>query len=136
MRPINLLVVHCSATPPDMDIGVNEIRDWHKQRGWKDVGYHYIIRRDGTIETGRPENMSGAHAVGYNFASIGICLVGGYGFADFTYSQYSALKGLVSELLQSYPDAECLGHRDIPGVKKDCPCFDVKAFFYDQTGGQ
>jgi N-acetylmuramoyl-L-alanine amidase len=72
-RKIDLLVVHCSATVATADIGAAVIRDWHKQRGFKDIGYHYVIRRDGKIERGRPEQQVGAHVQGFNAHSIGIC---------------------------------------------------------------
>ena len=77
MRKVNLLVIHCAATKPNMDIGRDEIDSWHKARGWSGIGYHYVIRRDGRIESGRPVEQAGAHASGYNANSIGICLVGG-----------------------------------------------------------
>ena len=78
-RDISLLVIHCSATPVTMDIGVKEIREWHTSdpRNWSDIGYHYVIRLDGTLERARPLYKSGAHARGYNSNSIGICIVGG-----------------------------------------------------------
>ena len=129
---VDYLVVHCAATPPGMDIGVAEIRRWHMQKGWADVGYHYVIRRDGTIETGRAEQHVGAHAYGYNSHSLGVCLVGGLkkgttkAEANFTPSQYLSLQTLLDDLSARYPDAEILGHRDLPGVNKACPSFDVR----------
>lgn len=129
---VDWLVVHCAATPPDMDIGVKEIRHWHMQKGWSDVGYHYIIRRDGTIEKGRTDTTPGAHAAGYNLYSLGICLVGGLkkgttkAEANFTPHQYLSLATLLDDLKVTYPTAEILGHRDLPGVKKACPSFDVR----------
>ncbi|MDO5643861.1 MAG: N-acetylmuramoyl-L-alanine amidase [Paracoccus sp. (in: a-proteobacteria)] len=77
MRAILKNVHHYSATYPDQDIGVAEIREMHRKRGWRDVGYHYVIRRDGTIERGRPESKVGAHVAGHNATSIGICCIGG-----------------------------------------------------------
>lgn len=136
---ITKLIIHCSATKPDQDIGADEIRDWHvNKNGWSDIGYHYVICRDGMLEHGRPENKPGAHAKGYNSESIGICLVGGVdddgrGVANFAMAQYVELWELVSRLLKKYPSAEVLGHRDLPGVAKDCPCFDVREFF--KVGG-
>lgn len=129
---VDWLVVHCAATPPDMDIGVDEIRIWHMQRGFADVGYHYIIRRDGTIEKGRTDITPGAHARGYNMHSLGICMVGGAkknstkAEANFTPHQYLTLATLLDDLSTEYPDAEILGHRDLPGVNKGCPSFDVR----------
>lgn len=136
MRAINLIVVHCSATGERHDIGVVNIREWHKARGMVDIGYHYVIRRDGTVEQGRPESEPGAHAVGYNHDSLGICLVGGVdadnkAAADFNYSraQMRALEALLDALLVKYPASRILGHRDLPGVVKACPCFDVRAWW-------
>ena len=77
MRRIDKVIIHCSDTYHNMDIGVKQIRRWHKKRGFNDVGYHYIIRRDGTLETGRPIEKIGAHCKGQNRHSIGVCFVGG-----------------------------------------------------------
>lgn len=139
MRDIKQLIIHCSYTKPGMDIGAKEIRQWHtdpkpRGNGWSDIGYHYVIRRNGKLEYGRAEETVGAHVAGHNAHSIGICLVGGMsekGIADcnFTYRQYQQLRRLVTNLGKRYPDAELLGHRDIPGVSKSCPVFDVRAFF-------
>jgi len=133
-RYIDRIVIHCSATTPDTDIGADEIRMWHQDRGWQDIGYHYVIRRDGTLEVGRPEHVVGAHARGYNEHSIGVCLVGGVtesavSDANFTLKQYLKLLTLCTHLMRKYKDAQVVGHRDLPGVAKDCPCFDVAEFF-------
>jgi N-acetylmuramoyl-L-alanine amidase len=131
-RDVDLLVVHCSATRESQDIGVEDIRRWHKQRGFLDVGYHYVIRRDGTRETGRPEAVPGAHARGWNHRSIGICLAGGVmpnGTTpedNFTVAQWDELKALLLELRTRYPDADIVGHGDLPGVNKACPSFNVE----------
>jgi N-acetylmuramoyl-L-alanine amidase len=129
------LVIHCAATKPSLDIGAKEIRQWHKQKGWIDIGYHFVIRRDGRIETGRPVDVVGAHVEGHNSTSVGICLVGGVSQADanvpednFTGAQYVALAGLLKELIVKYPNCTIKGHRDFPGVKKACPSFDVAAW--------
>lgn len=137
MRVINQLIIHCSATKPSMDIGVAEIREWHLDRGWSDIGYHYVITRDGGLELGRPVAKPGAHAKGYNANSIGICLVGGVKEEDgktpdanFTMGQYRKLIDLVWDLEKEYPEIHTIcGHRDLPNVWKACPCFDVKSFF-------
>nr|WP_250808748.1 N-acetylmuramoyl-L-alanine amidase [Neorhizobium tomejilense] len=132
------LVVHCSATQPKSDIGAKEIRQWHREKGWIDIGYHFVIRRDGRIEVGRPENTVGAHVENYNSASIGICMVGGINAAgksedNFTPAQYAALATKLRELKAKYPGVTVQGHRDFPNVKKDCPCFDVRKWI-NQTG--
>jgi N-acetylmuramoyl-L-alanine amidase len=108
-----------------MDIGVEDIRVWHKDRGWDDIGYHYVIRRDGTVEPGRDEDAQGAHVRGWNEFSIGICLVGGsMGVVDYTRCQWNSLKSLVYRLKMKYPKASVLGHCDYdPG--KTCPNFPV-----------
>ena len=78
MRIITLIIIHCSAVRPDQESGVRDIDLWHHQRGWKyGCGYHYVVRRDGTIETGRPLEMVGAHCIPHNRHSIGICYEGG-----------------------------------------------------------
>ena len=131
LKSVDFIVIHSSATPETMDIGLEEIRRWHRQRGFLDVGYHYIIRRDGTIETGRPNTAPGAHARGFNHISLGICMVGGTESnikkpeANFTHAQWDALGSLVADLHEMHPNAEVLGHRDLPKVNKDCPSFDA-----------
>lgn len=125
------LVVHCTATPPQMDIGVAEVRSWHRKAGWIDIGYHFVIRRDGTVETGRPVNTVGAGVSGYNLTSIHISLVGGTdknnekAENNFTAAQFIALEAKLKELHKSYPNAKVQGHRDFPKVAKDCPSFDA-----------
>ena len=133
MRTIDMLVVHCSATPPDRDIGAEDIRRWHRDRGWADIGYHYVIRRPGEVEIGRPVARVGAHAYGHNSRSIGICLVGGVdaeGRAqnNFAGEQFAALHDLIMRLEERFGRLDIRGHRDLPKVKKDCPCFDVRAW--------
>ncbi len=134
MRPIDLIVVHVSATPPDMDIGAAEIKQWHKDKGWSDIGYHAVIRRNGQVEDGRPIERAGAHARGYNAHSFGICLVGGVdedGKPDFnlTRPQMDSLYRLLNVVEYEYPDTDLRGHRDLPGVSKACPCFNVRAWY-------
>tara|TARA_R100000664_G_scaffold20807_1_gene30033 strand:+ start:943 stop:1365 length:423 start_codon:yes stop_codon:yes gene_type:complete len=129
------IVIHCSYTKPNMDIGLREIRNWHvNDNGWRDVGYHYIIRRNGEVELGRNVKDTGAHAAGYNHKSIGIALVGG--MADdnstednFTDKQWTTLLDLVKQKLIDYPDAKVIGHNEIS--EKDCPCFDVQKWKED-----
>lgn len=122
-----------------MDIGAEEIREWHVGgNGWSDIGYHYIIRRNGALEAARPLGEAGAHAKGHNKNSIGICLVGGTDADDpgkaesnFTRAQYECLRGLVQNLCRLYSigKEDIIGHRDLPDVSKSCPCFDVRSFF-------
>lgn len=124
-----LIVIHCAATKPSMNIGLREIRQWHVQKGWLDVGYHYIIRRDGTVETGRPHDVVGSHVKGHNFESLGICMVGGIDDAgkpqdNFTDAQWAALKVLHETVSGMYPHAKTVGHRDLDAGKA-CPSFSV-----------
>ncbi len=130
------IAIHCSATPPKMDIGVDEIRQMHLQRGFKDIGYNRVIRRNGEWEQGREDDEVGAHVEGYNSVSIGICLVGGVNKKmkpedNFTAEQMDTLMVLVLELRDMYPNAIIQGHRDFPNVNKACPSFDVAIWMAD-----
>lgn len=132
MRDIKYIAIHCSATKTTADIGVKEIRKWHVEgNGWADIGYHFVIRRNGQVETGRALERAGAHVTGYNANSIGICMVGGINAAgkaesNYTDEQWASLRELVIKFKNDYPKAVVQGHRDFPNVKKDCPCFSVK----------
>jgi N-acetylmuramoyl-L-alanine amidase len=142
MKPVKLLVVHCSATPASRDIGVAEIRAMHKAKGWRDIGYHYVIRRDGKVEKGRADNIMGAHVTGHNDGSLGICMVGGVkpdltAEINFTPAQFAALRELLTKLQGKFPGSRICGHRDLspdrngdgvitPGEwVKECPTFNV-----------
>ena len=133
MRAIDLIVVHCSDTPPTMRISVDDIRRWHTSppRNWLDIGYHWVILRDGDIEQGRDEAIAGAHVKGHNDNSIGVCLVGGRGGRfDYTSGQLDALRRLLLELKARYPNVTICGHRDLNSAKT-CPNFDVEWFASD-----
>lgn len=130
MRQIKEIIIHCSATPEGRDVTVETIRQWHKQRGFRDIGYHYIIYRDGTIRNGRPEAEQGAHCAGHNAHSIGICYVGGM-TRDMTepkdtrtLAQRKALLSLCRALLTKYKSATIHGHNEF--ANKACPSFNVK----------
>lgn len=137
MREIKRLVVHCSATSPHMDIGKDEINKWHLMRGFTPtptspaIGYHKVIRRNGVIEDGRPEERIGAHAQGYNKDSLAVCLVGGVAADNqtpennFTPAQFESLKTVLKDWVKRYGNVEICGHRDLPDVHKACPSFDV-----------
>lgn len=133
-KGIKYIVVHCSATKASQrNVDVKEIDKWHRQRGMFRVGYHYVIKRDGEIQQGRALHQPGAHAIGWNHISWGVCLVGGLDEAgepedNFTLDQYHSLAMLLDELKHKAPQAEIIGHRDLPRVKKACPCFDVRAW--------
>lgn len=130
-RDISLLVIHCSATPVTMDIGVKEIREWHtsEPRNWSDIGYHYVIRLDGTLERARPLYKSGAHARGHNSNSIGICVVGGVDKDmnpknTMNKEQEEMLIELLDNLDWAYNDLDIKGHNELSN--KACPSFDVQ----------
>lgn len=154
MKKIDAIVIHCSATREGQDVRAADIDKWHKERGFRCIGYHYVIDLDGTIEVGRPLPEDGAHCntaglsgMSYNKHSIGICYVGGLdkkGKAKDTRTraQKKALIKLVFDLMDRYPGiVEVIGHRDASPDKngdgvisqnewiKACPCFDVRAEF-------
>ena len=129
------IVIHCAATRPSQDIDIATIRKWHvEERKWTDVGYHYVLPRNGNIQPGRKLDAVGAHVEGHNATSVGICLVGGLDehgapSAAYTEAQWRSLKALVHALTIQYPEAQVCGHRDFPGVTKACPSFDVRTWF-------
>lgn len=142
MRVINLIVVHCSATRADRDFTEHDLELCHRRRGFNGAGYHFYIRKNGDIKSMRPLEKPGAHALGYNAHSIGVCYEGGLdaGFrpADTRTSwQKHSLRVLVKTLLADYPGSRVCGHRDLsPDVNadgvvgpeewvKECPCFDA-----------
>lgn len=143
MRRIDDLVVHCTATKEGQDIPVRIIDQWHKNRGWSGIGYHYVIALDGTVEKGRPIIKQGAHVKGHNRHSIGIVYVGGLDSNlapkdTRTQAQKEAIICLLQDLKQRFPDAKISGHRDFsPDINKNgiiepfewtkqCPCFNAK----------
>lgn len=132
-RCIEEIILHCSATPEGRNVGVEEIRRWHvKGNGWRDVGYHFVVRLDGSVEAGRPLREAGAHCRGHNARSVGVCYVGGLagaggegGACDTrTPEQRVALRLLVGRLRREFEGATVHGHCEF--AAKACPCFDVK----------
>lgn len=134
-RTINLILVHCKATPEGKNFTVDDIRRWHRERGWSDIGYHYVIDLKGRRYAGRDVDMIGAHCTNYNAHSIGIVYVGGLDKDGKTpkdtrtLTQKAALLNLLAELRRLYPTAKIAGHRDYD--KKACPCFDAKTEYID-----
>ena len=130
-RQVNKIIVHCTATPEGRDVTVDEIRRWHvEEKNWSDIGYHWIVTLNGTLERGRPEHIQGAHAKGFNKNSIGLCYVGGVDKDMIpkdtrTEGQKETLKCILEDLKDRYPNAEIIGHRDVSS--KACPSFDAKA---------
>ena len=129
VRQITKIILHCTATPEGRDVDAEEIARWHKNQGWRNIGYHYVVKLDGTIEEGRSVQMVGAHTKGHNVGSIGIVYVGGCDrFMSpkdtRTTEQDTALTNLLSALLEMYPIATLHGHNEFSN--KACPSFDVQ----------
>jgi len=130
MRTINKIILHCTATPEGRHTTVEDIRLWHKAQGWSDIGYHYVVYLDGSIHTGRPIEVAGAHTKGLNKNSIGVVYVGGIDALNFkpkdtrTDKQKEALDCLLNELLGTYKGATLHGHNEF--AAKACPSFDVQ----------
>ena len=135
MRSITLIVLHCSAVRPGQRSSAADIDNWHRKKHWKGIGYHYVVRRDGSVELGRPLAEPGAHVVGHNRYSIGICYEGGLDANGEetdtrTPEQVKTLRQLVEQLHEAFPKALIVGHHDLnPG--KPCPCFDAVAEYRD-----
>ena len=136
MRYIDEIIIHCSGTDSAIDVTAQNIHNYHKSIGFIGIGYHFYIRKDGTIEGGRPIETSGAHCKGHNKNSIGICYEGGqitmndqvYIKDTRTVAQIQALYNLVRTLLHIFPDIKRIsGHHDYSA--KPCPCFDVHGEF-------
>lgn len=129
MRPVNRIILHCSATAEGRDYTVADIDQWHKARGWQGIGYHYVVYRDGSIHNGRPIEAVGAHTSGYNKDSIGICYIGGVDANGKpkdtrTPEQKKALRELVAKLKEQFPNATVHGHYEF--AQKACPSFKVQ----------
>lgn len=147
MKTIDAIIIHCTATKEGKDFRAKDIDRWHKEQGWKMIGYNYVIDLDGTIEEGRPLTMTGAHCKGWNNHSIGIVYVGGLDAKGNpkdtrTFEQKKAMHSLVDSLMDKYPTiTQVIGHRDTSPDKngdgvvspnewiKACPCFDVRLEF-------
>ena len=143
MRPITDLIIHCTATRPDWwqsrtaKQKVSEVRKWHvEDRGWSDIGYHFLIDRDGMVVEGRALERTGAHTKGHNKCSIGICLFGGHGgsendpFSDhFTPEQEKALRSLINKLQDRFGMLKVSGHNQY--AAKACPCFKVPGWYHN-----
>jgi hypothetical protein len=130
-RKIDKFIIHCSATRADQpNINAETIRKWHRDKGWSDIGYHYVILRDGTLEEGRPLEIVGAHCEGQNAHSVGICMIGGLGKDgkgedNFLPLQWKMLEGLIRSLKSVHKNVTIHGHREF-NAGKECPSFDVQ----------
>ena len=129
MRKIDKIIIHCSATPEGRDVSVADITAWHKERGFRTIGYHYVVYTDGSIHCGRPVEEIGAHCLGQNRNSIGICYIGGLDSRHLlpkdtrTPAQKDSLRMLVERLRKEYPGASVHGHKEF--AAKACPCFEI-----------
>jgi N-acetylmuramoyl-L-alanine amidase. len=137
MRKITEIIIHCSATAEGKDFTVEDITRWHKARGFETIGYHYVVYRDGTVHLGRRLERKGAHCVGHNANSLGICYIGGCA-ADGktpkdtrTVDQRIALIDLIKELKKQYPNATIHGHNEY--AAKACPSFNVKEWIKEMN---
>ena len=125
MRKIDEIIIHCSATPEGRDHSVADVTAWHRARGFRTIGYHYLVHIDGRVERGRPESEIGAHCLGHNARSIGVCYVGGLATDcktpkdTRTPEQRRMLRELVKGLQRKYRGAKVYGHRDF--AAKACP---------------
>ena len=128
-RHINEIIIHCTDTEEGRDYTVDDVRRWHKERGWSNIGYHYLVYRNGTVAVGRDVDLIGAHCSGHNSYSIGVCYVGGRGKDGKcrdtrTLQQRAAMSNLLIELRLRYPQAVIVGH-SFWDPSKECPCFDA-----------
>ena len=148
MRTITLIILHCSATRSTQSYTFRQCRQDHLKRGWKDIGYHYYITRDGQVHTGRPLSQPGAHCKGHNHHSIGVCYEGGLDAEGQacdtrTRAQHQSMYALLCRLHDRFPSAIILGHRDLSPdldgngridpaeLLKQCPCFDAMVDYFD-----
>lgn len=129
-RAINEIIIHCSATAEGKDYTTSQIKQWHLARGFSDIGYHWVIYRDGSIHQGRDESKVGAHCTGHNSYSIGVCYIGGCSTDGKTpkdtrtENQKASLIKLLKELKMKYPKAKIYPHYKF--ANKACPCFDAE----------
>lgn len=143
MRAINEIIIHCSATRPDWMQGRtsaekrDEIRRWHLGNGWRDIGYHHLIDRDGGLVTGRSINVVGAHCKGHNTGTLGICLIGGHGSSEhdefeenYTAEQEEALRKYITAQKMTFPTiSKISGHNEY--AAKACPGFQVQEWLQE-----
>ncbi len=130
---IEYLVVHCSDSADDEDVSARDIHAMHLGFGWHGIGYHRVIKRDGTIEHGRPDCWIGAHVYGFNDKSLGVCLIGR---SEFTDAQMRSLETVLSQWHQTYPKAVVCGHCDFSYTEKTCPNFDAGAWWAKTQSAQ
>jgi N-acetylmuramoyl-L-alanine amidase len=135
MTRITHIVVHYTATFPDQPVTREIVDRWHRERGWSGIGYHWLVTRDGVVEAGRPEHVTGAHVANRNTGTIGVCWAGGLdrasgpnvGVKNMTPVQERALVSLLREIKARHPQAEIVGHKDLAATL--CPGFDVRSWW-------
>jgi len=139
-KNVKYIVIHYTATPVESDFSAADIDRMHKKRGWKGIGYHKYIRKSGFIEKGRELREQGAHVRGHNHHSVGVCYEGGVyanspnvGRDTRTPEQEAAMIRVIRELLDRYPGAQVIGHRDMPGAATQCPGFDAGAWWAEES---
>ncbi|MFV1644949.1 N-acetylmuramoyl-L-alanine amidase [Phaeobacter sp. JH20_41] len=138
---VKYIVIHYSATAVEDDVSADDIDRMHKRRGFRKIGYHWYIRKSGSIEMGRDLSQpgrfeAGAHSEGENSISVGICFEGGVrkgamnaGFDSRTPAQTRAMIELIDKMLERFPGAVVRGHRDMPGAATQCPGFNATAWW-------
>ena len=134
-RVINEIIVHCTATRPEMVLTIPLLKNWHEARGFNGIGYHYVIDQQGNIYNTRDEKVKGAHCKGKNEASIGIAYIGGIDGSKAvacdtrTFAQRRALVSLIVDICSRYDITSIAGHNKY--ANKDCPCFDAAQEYQD-----
>lgn len=136
---IEYIAIHCSATEAGKDFTAEDINRWHKDRGWSEIGYHFVVRLDGHIEIGRDLDSPGAHVKGFNKHSWGVCYIGGLADGNpadtRTPEQKASINHLLRVLKLTARNAKIMGHNEFPGVNKACPCYSVKDSLPDDLKG-
>jgi N-acetylmuramoyl-L-alanine amidase len=133
VRKLDRIILHCTATPEGRHVSVDTIRKWHvNDRGWRDIGYHFVIYLDGSVHVGRPIEQSGAHTSGHNATTIGVVYVGGCDAKmkakdTMNAAQETAFVNLVKHLRDQYGPLTLHGHNEY--AAKACPSFKVKDKF-------
>lgn len=126
MRKINKIIIHCSDSDLEIHDNVETIRKWHvEERNWKDIGYHYVVTKNGNVHQGRPLKEAGAHTFGHNDDSIGVCLTGR---EEFSASQFFSLAWLVRDLLEQFPECMKVLPHNYYSDNKTCPNFNLRIF--------
>lgn len=138
MRKINEIILHCTATREGLNYTLADVTSWHKAKGYRTIGYHYLIDLEGKVLKGRPIEVVGAHALGHNQYSIGVCYVGGLDAMGApkdtrTMRQKFALSTLLMQLHARFPQARIIGHNEVS--IKACPCFNAVEYrrYFDQV---